>query len=212
MRKIISHFLIIFADMKHKLLILLLLAAAVGAKAQEDSSRVSLPIVPYTYGWSLHEGLNATLSLSLTADFGSHHRNGVGFTQRLAATYLKPLSDNLWIAGGMTVGNTLWGSSRYANGAFYAALGYRFDEHWEAYAWVQKQVANDYPHRYWSPFYDYIDAPYSYGPYGYGDRIGAALKYNLNPNVSFQISVEGVKAPQSHKPLFDRHEYPVGKD
>ncbi|MCH4147107.1 MAG: hypothetical protein LKG25_09680 [Prevotella sp.] len=198
--------------MKQKLLIILLSFICFSAKAQEDSTYISTPILPYNYGWGWHKGLNVDVDLSVFAQFGKNARHGAGFEQRLSATYLAPLSKKLWLAAGGSVNNIMWSGDSYRSAAFYAAIGYKFNEHWEAYAWVQKQVASNNTCGYYSPYYNYMfDMPYN-GMFGYGDRIGAAVKYNLNPNVSFQLSVEGVNIPKQKGLYFDQYNYPTPKD
>lgn len=195
--------------MKQKLIIMFLILTTLTARGQNDSASVPKPIMPYTYGWDWHAGLNMSLSLSVSAPIGHSRLHGAGFSQRLNATYVKPLTDKLWVAGGLTVGNTLWSGSSYAAGALYAMMGYQFNEHWEAYAWVQKEVAGSRQHYLWGPYYGLWDMPYSTAPFGYGDRIGGAVKYNVNPSVSFQISVEGVRASQPRREYTDHHYYPI---
>lgn len=180
-----------------------------GVRAQQDSINAPAPLMPYNYyGWGWHKGLNMNLSFSVFSQFGKHARHGVGFGERLSATYLTPLSEKLWLAIGGQVSNINWSGDSYRDMNVYAALGYRFNEHWEAYAWVQKNITDNYHSRYLYPYY-YWDVPSLYGPYGGGDRIGAAVKYNLNPNVSFQVSVEGVRYPNKDFHYFDQYNYPV---
>lgn len=198
--------------MKQKLLIVIFSLLCLTAKAQKDSTCLSGPIGPYAYGWGWHKGLNVDLSLSVMTQFGKNRRHGAGFGQRLNAIYLTPLTDKLWLAAGGTVSNILWSGDSYRQGAVYAALGYRFNEHWEAYAWVQKQVASNMSYGFRYPRTGYYYAPMDYDIYGYGDRIGGAIKYNLNPNFSFQISIESVNIPSRELQYFDQYNYPVPKD
>jgi hypothetical protein len=45
-----------------------------------------------------------------------------------------------------------------------------------------------------------------------GDRIGAAVKYNFNPNFSVQVSVEHGWMPKQRGQYFDQYNYPVPSD
>lgn len=175
------------------------------AQAQQKDSIPAGMQTPYRYyGPWLHKGLNVSLDLSAFAAFGHHLPHRGGFSQTLSATYLTPLSknDRLWMAAGGYLSNTMWGGDSYRDGGLYAMLGYRFNDHWEAYVYGQKSVANNYSsfrNRYWgySPCRSGI-APMMGGPMGYGmgaagaDVIGAAVRYNFNPNFSIQVNVEGV--------------------
>ena len=58
-------------------------------------------------------------------------------------------------------------------------VGYRFDEHWEAFLYGQKSVVNGLRMPY--PLYDMQEL---------GDRIGASVRYNVNPSMSIEVSVE----------------------
>ncbi len=163
------------------------------------------------YGWGLHEGLNASLSLSAFATFGGHAPHRGGFGQTLDLTYLKPFGklSQGWLALGGYLNHVNYGSDNYHDAGFYAALGYRFDDHWEGYVYGQLSVANNY-----RPRYRY----YGYGPYGYGginglggvldvpvwggglfgvgmgcpgsNVIGAGVIYHFSPSFSIGINAE----------------------
>ena len=42
-----------------------------------------------------------------------------------------------------------------------------------------------------------------------GDRIGAAVTYNVSPNVSVQVSVEQGWMPSQRHAYFDQYNYPL---
>nr|WP_302959372.1 hypothetical protein [uncultured Prevotella sp.] len=114
-----------------------------------DSSFFYNPVsmMPFsTYGYGLHRGLNVSLDLSAFATFGKNLPHKGGFSQNINATYLAPLTKDgkLWIAGGGYFNNTFWGSDSYRDVGLYAILGYRFNEHWEAYVYGQLSVNNNY--------------------------------------------------------------------
>ena len=127
------------------------------------------------HSWDLHKGLKA----SVFAEFGRHARHGAGFGQHLSAMYAVPLTDRLSVAVGGYMNHLYWQHNAMHDAGLSAVLGYKFDEHWEAYLYGQKSiVANGF-------------TPYSfYGMAETGDRIGAAVKYNFNPSFSIQVSVE----------------------
>ena len=74
----------------------------------------------------------------------------------------------------------------YRDAGLSAVLGYRFNDHWEAYLYGQKSLVSS----------NYI--PYSlYDMNALGDRIGAAVKYNVNKNFSITLSVDKEWAPNN---------------
>lgn len=129
------------------------------------------------YDWDLHKGLNVNLGLSVFATFGKHTPKGAGFSQNIAAMYAVPLTGRLSLAVGGYFNNISWTGHIYRDAGFNAMLGYRFNERWEAYLYGQKSVTNN---RIPMPLYDMGDM---------GDRIGAAVRYNVSPSFSIQMSV-----------------------
>lgn len=129
------------------------------------------------YDWDLHKGLNVNLGLSVFATFGKHAPKGAGFSQNIAAMYAVPLTGRLSLAVGGYFNNISWTGHIYRDAGFNAMLGYRFNERWEAYLYGQKSMTNN---RIPMPLYDMGDM---------GDRIGAAVRYNVSPSFSIQMSV-----------------------
>ena len=192
-----------------------------------DSSFFYNPIsmMPFsTYDYGLHRGLNVSLDLSAFATFGKNLPHKGGFSQNINATYLAPLTKDgkLWIAGGGYFNNTFWGSDSYRDVGLYAILGYRFNEHWEAYVYGQLSVSNNYS-RYGNLYRSY---PY-YGwgwpvtgvmPLGYGmgaagaNVLGAGVKYNVNKNFSIGLNVEGIWYNNKTPVYFDQYNYPGRTD
>lgn len=128
--------------------------------------------------WQLHEGLNLSLGTSVFASFGHNAYHGAGFTQSLSAMYAMPLSSRLSLAVGGYVNNMYWAHDSFRDAGLTAVLGYKFDEHWEGYVYGQKSLMNkSMPY----PLYDINNV---------GDRIGTAIKYNVNQNMFIQISIE----------------------
>ena len=192
-----------------------------------DSSFFYNPVsmMPFsTYGYGLHRGLNVSLDLSAFATFGKNLPHKGGFSQNINATYLAPLTKDgkLWIAGGGYFNNTFWGSDSYRDVGLYAILGYRFNEHWEAYVYGQLSGSNNYS-RYGNLYRSY---PY-YGwgwpvtgvmPLGYGmgaagaNVLGAGVKYNVNKNFSIGLNVEGIWYNNKTPVYFDQYNYPGRTD
>ena len=152
-----------------------------------------LPInmYPYSYwngfyNWNLHRGLNINIGASVFAFFGKNAPHGAGFAQNISAMYAIPLNNKLSLAVGGYFDNTSWSHDSYRDAGLSAVLGYRFNEHWEAYLYAQKSIVNT--HRIPYPLYTLNNI---------GDRIGAAVKYNVNPNFSFQVSFDSNRVPRS---------------
>ena len=126
------------------------------------------------YNWSLHKGMN------VFAEFGKNARGGAGFTQNVSAMYAVPVTKKLSVAVGGYFNNIMWQHDTWREAGVSAIMGYKFNDHWEAYLYGQKSLAGN---RRFMPctVYDISNI---------GDRIGAAVKYNVNPNFSFQVSVE----------------------
>lgn len=86
------------------------LKSAASSDALEEEPRaledLTLPagVMPYYYGgwspYSLHEGMNVSMDLSAMVQSGKHARSGVGFRQRVDATYVMPLSKHWWATAG----------------------------------------------------------------------------------------------------------------
>ena len=178
------------------------------------------------YGWGLHEGLNVSAGLSAFATFGKQVPHRGGFSQNLSATYLATLSKNrkLWVAAGGTLRNTNWGSDNYRDALLYAALGYRFNDHWEAWVYGQKSIANSGTGVFASPYGVYPGLGYGFYPglyssfYGGGlgfpgaDMVGAAVKYSVNPHFSFQLNVETAWYRRPAFQYFDQYNYPAPRN
>lgn len=166
----------------------------------DDSVALNLPVVdrmgqvntigrfPYGwagwYDWQLHKGLNVNLGASVAAQFGRGAMSGVGFSQNVAMLYAVPLSSKLSLAVGGYLNNTNWGRYDYTEAGINAVLGYRFDEHWEAYLYAQKRLTEN----------KFVPLPL-YDMHSLGDRVGAAVRYNFNPSFSVQVSVESGNRP-----------------
>ena len=182
--------------------------------------------------WRLHKGLNVNLSASVFANFGNGYSHGAGFSQDISLMYVTNLSKKATLAVGGYINNVTYGGSNYTTAGVNAIFGYRFNEHWSAYAFVQKAFnsGNFLP---WtigygsysgygiglSPMYlGWGYSPYMCGAYGmaaskFMDRIGGGIsyqwgKYNQN---SITISVEYDHMPNQRSGFYDfnRYSYPA---
>lgn len=186
--------------MIRKILLIGLLLMALTSRAQETllpDSTLHLPSLnnlgqmhyinrwPMSYSlagyqnWDLHQGLNMSLGASVFAGFGKYAPSGAGFAQNVSGMYALPFNDKLSLAFGGYFLNADWGGRNLRDAGLNAVLGYKFNDHWEAYLYGQKSLMR--PKIPW-PYFD---------PMEFGDRLGAALKYNFNPSFSIQLSVEG---------------------
>ena len=151
----------------------------------DDRGRVMIyNYYPYYFGdtwsnWRLHEGLNLSLGASIFSQFGKHAYGGVGFAQNLSVQYATALTSRLSIAVGGYLDNMYWANTTFRDAGMTAVLGYKFNEQWEGYVYGQKSIVTNVP-----------IPPYLQELNEMGDRIGAALRYNITPNISVQMSVE----------------------
>lgn len=143
------------------------------------------------YNWLLHEGLNVNIGASVFASFGKHAPHGAGFQQNISAMYAMPLTNKLSFAIGGYLNNVWWQRNSYRDAGINGVLAYRFNDHWEAYLYGQKSFTDK--NRIPWPLYDMSEL---------GDRIGAAVRYNVNPSFSIQVSVEQKDMPNRFLPIF----------
>lgn len=178
------------------------------------------------YGYGLHQGLNLSLGASAFATFGKGLPHRGGFSQNINATYLTPLTKDgkLWLAAGGYFNNTFWGSDSYRDVGLYAIMGYKFNEHWEAYVYGQLSISNNYSQLYnrylgygrmgmgyypgiWGPMAGTMQMGYGMGTPG-ANVLGAGVKYNVNKNFSIGFNFEGVWYNTNGIDYFDRYNYP----
>ena len=134
--------------------------------------------------WNMHTGLNVSLGASVFSSLGKSRYGGTGFAQNITAVYLMPLSNKLSLAVGGYFDNINWGHRSFRDAGLNAVLGYRFNEHWEAFIYGQKSLINNKE----------MPIPYYYMN-NVGDRIGAAVRYSPNQTFSVTVSVEGRSEP-----------------
>ena len=152
---------------------------------------------PYYFGgawsnWRLHEGLNLSLGASIFSQFGKQAYGGVGFSQNLSVQYATALTSRLSIAVGGYLDNMYWANTTFRDAGMTAVLGYKFSEQWEGYVYGQKSIVTNVP-----------IPPYLQDLNEMGDRIGAALRYNITPNISVQMSVES-RRDASSMPILNK--------
>lgn len=135
--------------------------------------------------WRLHSGLNASLSLSATLGIGNH--SGSGFAQNVSLMYAAALTPRLSLAVGGYYSHFNWGPGEFNDAGLTAVLGYRFNEHWEAYLYGQKSIMT--PKMPVLPYY--MD--------NFGDKIGAEVRYNFSPSFSIGVSVWHERMPDQHR-------------
>lgn len=151
--------------------------------------RGTIATYPYLGGftglanWDLHPGLNASLSAS--AIFGLGRNSSSGFANSVAVMYAGQLMPKLSFSIGGYSSFLDYGRHQMKDAGFSAMLNYRFDEHWEAAVFAQKSVMQPrmpMQNMWW------LGADF-------GDKIGAMVKYNINPHFSVQLSVWDQKTP-----------------
>lgn len=199
---------IIFATEMRKWFFIIMLCCSACVKAQEErgllmpDTTFSLPpltyrgtIATYPYfgnmftgfgNWDLHPGLNASLSAS--AIFGLGENSGSGFSNSMAVMYAGQIMPKLSFSIGGYSSFLDWGRHQMKDAGLTAMLNYRIDEHWEAAVFAQKSLMQpNMPLRqmWW------LGADF-------GDKIGASIKYNINPNISVQFSVWDQKLKARH--------------
>lgn len=161
--------------------------------------------------WGLHRGLNVQIGASVFAEFGKGAHSGAGFQQNIALMYAMPINDKLSVAVGGYLNNVNYAGGNWHDAGLSAVMGYRFNEHLEAYIWGQKSINNNVGNRLRYGLYDGYYGGYGFGGYGFGgfsrnfygfpsysaydlsgigDRIGATLRYNFNNNMSIEVTVE----------------------
>lgn len=161
--------------------------------------------------WGLHRGLNVQIGASVFAEFGKGAHSGAGFQQNIALMYAMPINDKLSVAVGGYLNNVNYAGGNWHDAGLSAVMGYRFNEHLEAYIWGQKSITNNVGNRLRYGLYDGYYGGYGFGGYGFGgfsrnfygfpsysaydlsgigDRIGATLRYNFNNNMSIEVTVE----------------------
>lgn len=163
------------------------------------------------YSWGLHKGLNMQLGASVFTQFGKGARGGAGFGQNISLMYAMPLTEKLSVAIGGYLNNVNYAGDNWHDVGLSAVLGYRFNDHWEAYVFGQKSITNNVYNRLnyaaYGNWYNGMGCGYGrFGGFGtnfygfpaysayelgnMGDRIGATVRYNVNSSMSIEVTVE----------------------
>lgn len=204
----------------------------------DDNGQVVTPSqeydYPYYYGWgwnrwNLHKGLNVNLGASAFVTSGNGWGTHAGFTQDVSLMYVTNLSKKATLAVGGYFNNMEYRGDNYTTAGVSALLGYRFNKHWSAYAFVQKAFTSDnfgpafggygygpYGGYYGTGFYDGL---YGYDPVGYGpwnnrfmDRIGGGVSYQWGDEgqnvISIQVEYDHMPEQRSGY-NYRRYDYPV---
>lgn len=133
--------------------------------------------------WSLHPGLNGSLSASV----GWNKYWGTGFSNSISLMHANLLAPRLSYAVGVHSSHLSWGPYTVNDAGLTAMLGYRLDEHWEACLFAQKSLVQP---RVLLPYYMADDI---------GDKIGASIRYNVSPAFSVQLSVWEGRRPEPRR-------------
>lgn len=179
--------------------------------------------------WRLHKGLNVNVGASVFASSGGGH-SGAGFSQDISLMYVTNLSKKATLAVGGYFNNVTWDGTNYTTASVSALFGYRFNEHWSAYAFVQKAMNSGNIIPAYDPYYGgmgygygypygmgYVDCYGGYGSAFYGrdasrymDRIGGGVRYEWGENNFVQIQVEYDRMPDQNRTYNTRrYDYPV---
>lgn len=160
--------------------------------------------------------LHGSVGLSVMAGFGKGAPKGAGFAQDINLDYTMPLGKRGWLTVGGYMNHLNWSGMNSTSAGLYGELGYQFDDHWSAYIYGQKSLANSgysYPYYggYYGGYYGYgYNGYYGYGyPGGYwnADRLGAAVRWTPNKNFMLQISVEKDWMPRQDNFYSRRYDY-----
>lgn len=138
--------------------------------------------------WDVHEGVNARISMSATAGFGSGAPHGVGFGRTIDFLYVSPIKNKWNYAIGATTTGMDWGGYHHTSAGIYGNVNYYPSDKVRLSLTGYKSVLpnargrgfNPYYSPYYDPYYDYGFGPFcdpfyggfdpyysSFSPYGY---------------------------------------------
>jgi hypothetical protein len=130
--------------------------------------------------WNLHEGINASLGMSVFSTFGSGNTwSGAGFSENASVMYAMPLSKRFSGAIGGYIKNTSWAHDSFRSAGLSAILNYQANDRLNVYAYGQKSLLNS----------RHIPLPLYYME-DIADRIGIGAEYKVSPSFSFGLSVD----------------------
>ena len=144
--------------------------------------------------WSLHEGVNASLGLSVFSTFGSGHTwSGAGFSENASMMYAMPLGKKFSAAIGGYIKNTSWAHDSFRSAGLSAILNYQANDRLNVYAYGQKSLLNN----------RHIPLPLYYMD-DVADRIGIGAEYKVTPAFSIGLSVDYSRYKDPN-PWFDHY-------
>lgn len=138
------------------------------------------------FGWRLHEGFNAQFGMSVSAGWGKHAPRGVGFGQNAAFAYVRPITNKLSIAVGLTANNFKWGGWQRTDVGIGGVLAYKVNDNINLYAYGQKSFLP----RDKGLFGRFRTEPFPFFFAQPDSRIGAAAEFKIGNNTMIGISVE----------------------
>lgn len=134
-------------------------------------------------GWRLHEGFNASFSLSLSTGLGHGALRGIGFGQTAAFAYALPVTPHLTLAAGLYARNLDWGALHLTDVGFAALANYQITERINVFAYASTSFLPRTDFEFRRPRVPYFLAePRS--------RIGGGAEFKLGENGMIGISVE----------------------
>ena len=160
--------------------------------------------------------LHGSVGISVMAGLGKGAPRGAGFAQDINLDYTLPLGTRGWLTGGGYMDHLNWSGMNTTSAGIYGALGYQIDDHWSAYVYGQKSLANSgYGFPYYGGYYTGFNGYGYHGYNGYGypngywnaDRLGAALRWTPSKNFMLQISVEKDWMPRQDNFYSRRYDY-----
>ena len=144
--------------------------------------------------WSLQEGVNASLGLSVFSTFGSGHTwSGAGFSENASLMYAMPLGKKFSAAIGGYIKNTSWAHDSFRSAGLSAILNYQATDRLNVYAYGQKSLLNN----------RHIPLPLYYMD-DVADRIGIGAEYKVTPAFSIGLSVDYSRYKDPN-PWFDHY-------
>lgn len=160
--------------------------------------------------------LHGSVGISVMAGLGKGAPKGAGFAQDINLDYTLPLGSRGWLTVGGYMDHLNWSGMNTTSAGIYGALGYQIDDHWAAYVYGQKSLANSgYGFPYYGGYYTGFNGYGYHGYNGYGypngywnaDRLGAALRWTPSKNFMLQISVEKDWMPRQDNFYSRRYDY-----
>lgn len=158
--------------------------------------------------------LHGSVSLSVIAGFGKGAPKGAGFAQDINLDYTTYLGKRTWLTVGGYMSHLNWSGINTTSAGIYGALGYDINEHFTAYVYGQKSLANTGMGGYGYPaYYGYWGFPGTGMRNGYGlynpfaDRLGAALRWTPSRTLSIEVSVEKDWMPHNNHGYNRQYDY-----